>query len=226
MRWDITSKGVLVYCELENNTTELTIPEGVKIIGERVFQNFLKLKSVRIPEGVVSIKGKAFFNCTSLVEIQFPESIEEIWFNAFRNCWGLKRVPVLAHEGKIFYQFPEFDSGLFRAEYMIQNHDYQLNLIPEAKHDLIFQMFALNMDTTGTGEYIQKHFSEMIPILIRLNDSALLQKLQENLPDVIQKHIDMLIQEAIRQEKHELQIMLTDYKYQHNLFDKKDWSLS
>lgn len=209
---------------IQNAPEELHIPDGVYFINDKLLAyTDWQFKKLIFPDGLKSIGEMAFSHCTALEEIHLPDSIEEIGYDAFESCRLMKRVPLLVHAGKVLYRFPELH--MYHAEYIVKEHDYEIELIPEAKYDLIFQMYALNIDSDGTGKYIHQHFPEMISILIRLEDTKLMQKLFDTFPDLIRNHIDTLIQEAIKQKKHKLQVMLTDYKYRRSLFRKKDWSL-
>ncbi len=49
----------------------MTIPEGVKTIGEDAFYFCPKLKSVTIPSSVTSIGEDAFSDCTNLNNIKY-----------------------------------------------------------------------------------------------------------------------------------------------------------
>lgn len=64
---------ILVPGGLEN----VTIPEGVKRIGERAFVGCNGLKSLNLPIGVTSIERWAFDGCGRLQNVTIPDSIEE-----------------------------------------------------------------------------------------------------------------------------------------------------
>ena len=67
----------------------VTIPDGVKEIGERAFENCSDLVEIRIPESVTYIRGLAFSGCTSLVNIRIPENVTDIGPRAFSGCTSL-----------------------------------------------------------------------------------------------------------------------------------------
>lgn len=58
--------------------TELVIPEGMTMIGQRAFQNCDKLVEITIPDTVISIESGAFTFCDSLSLVRFTGS-EEQW---------------------------------------------------------------------------------------------------------------------------------------------------
>ena len=67
----------------------VTIPEGVTVIGDGAFSDFFSLSSVVIPQGVTKIGERAFASCRSLKSVEIPESVTEIGYMAFINCNSL-----------------------------------------------------------------------------------------------------------------------------------------
>ena len=47
-------------------SSEITVPEGVRAIGDRAFTDCDFLKSVTIPEGVARIGDRAFMGCNAI----------------------------------------------------------------------------------------------------------------------------------------------------------------
>ena len=74
--------------------TAVTIPNNVKIIGERAFQGNETLKSVTIPNAVTIIGEYAFSNCKKLSSINIPNSVKTIRKNAFANCERLTSINI------------------------------------------------------------------------------------------------------------------------------------
>jgi hypothetical protein len=81
------------YC-LVSDVTRVIIPETVKIIGERAFENFNSLLSLIIPPNVTIIGEGAFMFCSSLVRIEIPDSVETIGNHAFAHCSSLTTITV------------------------------------------------------------------------------------------------------------------------------------
>ena len=219
---------ILLKYQGEDLPETLFIPEGVRVINAHAFDYAeWYMKRIIFPESVEIIGEKAFHSCTALKEILLPDSLTQIGFEAFEGCHNLKRVPIFTVNGKIFYKFSGKNSGQLYAEYFVRNRAYEeMEIIsPELRYDLIFQIYGYAMDEEGTGRYIQKHFPEMISVLIQLNDDNLFRKLNEQFPDLIEYHIDTMILEANQQENYTLQLLLTNYKYQHYDFREKDWNL-
>ena len=66
--------------------TGVTIPEGVKKLGQSAFSGCTGLTSVSLPESLTSIGSYAFFGCAELPEITIPSSVTSIGENAFFIC--------------------------------------------------------------------------------------------------------------------------------------------
>jgi hypothetical protein len=69
---------------------EVTIPEGVTVIGCEAFRDCKKLKKVIIPEGVECIEYGAFWECTGLTSVSLPDSLTTLYSRAFLNCSFIK----------------------------------------------------------------------------------------------------------------------------------------
>ncbi len=67
------------------NIDRVILPDSVRIIGDRAFENCSYLSEIVIPEGVVSIGWRAFVKCLSLSEVVFPKSIKELNCEAFSD---------------------------------------------------------------------------------------------------------------------------------------------
>lgn len=77
-----------------NNFTkkDITIPEGISVIGENAFQGMNNLVSVHIPEGVEIISAGAFSGCKYLQSVDIPEGVETIDRDCFNGCINLKTI--------------------------------------------------------------------------------------------------------------------------------------
>ena len=77
---------VLVSCK--KDAEKLTIPDGVKEIGEKAFYGLKKLKTVTLPDSVQKIGKKAFAECTKLEKVKISKNskLKEIGKQAFLNC--------------------------------------------------------------------------------------------------------------------------------------------
>ena len=70
----------------------VTIPEGVKRIGELAFFECSSLTSISIPNSVACIGWGAFKDCSGLTSITIPDSVTSIGIWAFNGCSGLTDV--------------------------------------------------------------------------------------------------------------------------------------
>ena len=62
----------------DGKTEDIIIPDGIKKIYHRAFENCEVIKSVVIPEGVEDIGTDVFAGCTKLEKITFPSTIKNI----------------------------------------------------------------------------------------------------------------------------------------------------
>jgi len=72
--------------------TSVSIPSGVKDIGDLAFEGCSSLTSVTIGNSVESIRDLAFKGCSSLTSVTIPNSIKFIKKGAFDNCHALKEL--------------------------------------------------------------------------------------------------------------------------------------
>jgi len=70
----------------------VTLPDGLKKIGEHAFGANFSLKSVYIPHSVQSIGVSAFEKDESLEEVHLPERLTTIERSAFEDCRSLRTV--------------------------------------------------------------------------------------------------------------------------------------
>ena len=80
-RFVISKRGVLEKCYGPEG--EIVIPEGVKVIGEKAFENRRSVVRVTIPKGVSRIEEGAFLGCWELKSVDIPEGVTSIGDNAF-----------------------------------------------------------------------------------------------------------------------------------------------
>ena len=83
-----------VLYEYLGNSEEVTIPYGVKIIGENAFKENQKIKKVNFPDTVTEIDQYVFYNCVSLAEVNNTENITKIGCYSFFNCSKLEKINI------------------------------------------------------------------------------------------------------------------------------------
>ena len=69
-----------------NQSSSITIPDGVREIEYSAFYDNKTLSSVVIPEGVTTIGKEAFEGCSSLSSVVIPDSVRKIGAEAFLGC--------------------------------------------------------------------------------------------------------------------------------------------
>ena len=76
------------------NVEDVTIPDGVIIIGEYAFSGYRGLKSAMIPDSVTSIGKRAFSGCSRLKSVMIPDSVTIIGEYAFSECRCLESIAI------------------------------------------------------------------------------------------------------------------------------------
>ena len=76
----------------------MTLPIGLKEIGDHAYSKCLTLKDATIPEGIHDIGPSAFSNCLNLETVTIPITIKEIGYNCFFNTPNLKKI---VYQGRV-----------------------------------------------------------------------------------------------------------------------------
>ena len=77
-----------------SNLKKVVLCEGLRIIGERSFQNCLALESIKIPSTVIEINHGAFVDCNELKKVELSEGLVTVGSYAFNSCRSLERIKV------------------------------------------------------------------------------------------------------------------------------------
>lgn len=113
---------------------KITIPDGVKEIGENSFNGCVEIETVELPEGVEKIGSNAFYNCHSMRSITFPNSLTSVAEDAFAYCnslssikapSGLDNVDVDTIESFIIPRWTYFQAKLI-AKLFLNNYNESL----------------------------------------------------------------------------------------------------
>ena len=75
------------------NLKEVSLPENLEILSEKVFKNCTSLKSVKLHENIKAIKSQAF-GYTAISEIDLSPVLENIGEGAFSHTENLKEVTI------------------------------------------------------------------------------------------------------------------------------------
>ena len=76
------------------NDEDVTIPAGVRVIGEDAFSGNLSMKTLTIPNGVEEIRYHAFSGCDMLESVNIADSVRIIGQAVFSDCGSLKDVTI------------------------------------------------------------------------------------------------------------------------------------
>lgn len=83
---------VLVKCK--DGSTSLSVPAGVRVVGESAFKNCEKLEKLDIG-GEVEILGKeACRGCKSITSLHLPKNVRKVGESAFRDCISMTSLVV------------------------------------------------------------------------------------------------------------------------------------
>lgn len=119
----IRSIGDYTFINCDSLTT-VNIPESVISIGGYAFSGCGNLTSIIIPEGVSTIKGGTFSDCSSLTTMSIPQSLLKIEKNAFERCEAITNIHITSVEDWLKIEFKDRSSYPHVSRYMIGNHPY------------------------------------------------------------------------------------------------------
>lgn len=85
----------------------ITLPAGIKSIGNNAFDDCEELTSINIPAGVQRIGHEAFNHCDALTSISIPASVTTIGYSAFRQCKSLNTLRIEDSDTplKLYYSY-------------------------------------------------------------------------------------------------------------------------
>lgn len=121
---------LIKYC---GNEEEVTIPEGVTVIGEAAFASCTNLKRIYFPSTLLEIKNLAFYNCIKLDIATFLNC--EIADNAFLGCTNLKKENFTLKEMTIGQIESEHLTTFFVKDYQ-RGYRWSKNEIEELLNDI------------------------------------------------------------------------------------------
>ena len=76
--------------------TSVSIPTSVENIGYEAFEDCTGLTSISIPASVESIGSSSFEGCTALTNVSISSGVENIYSSAFKGCTGLTSISIPA----------------------------------------------------------------------------------------------------------------------------------
>ncbi len=84
-------KYAFFYCK---SITKVIIPNSVTTIGNSAFELCSNLKEVIMTDSITKIGKEAFLHCDALEKITIPDSVEEIGDDAFSCCIALEKINI------------------------------------------------------------------------------------------------------------------------------------
>ena len=101
-----------ILIEYTGNAEAISVPSGVKEIGESAFLGCTQLKTAEISETVEKIGRMAFFKCEGLNRIDIPKNVSYIDETAFWRCENLEEIKVEKDNAK----YCDIDGVLFSKD--------------------------------------------------------------------------------------------------------------
>lgn len=77
-----------------SNLTDISLPEGLRTIGDNAFIECTSLTKIELPDTVETIAMGAFRNCTNLTEVIFPKTLTSIGDWMFAGCTGMTEMTI------------------------------------------------------------------------------------------------------------------------------------
>ncbi len=115
--------GVLRDFKDEECHTRITIPHGIRVIGQAAFADNEYLYHVVLPDTVERIEREAFADCYSLSYVQIPNSVTYIGPYAFADCRNLYSIfipeSVVEIDPSAFWLHQDWDEYLTGGPYYI-----------------------------------------------------------------------------------------------------------
>ena len=110
------------------NLVQITVPEGVEEIKDSLFKHSEHLRTIILPDSLKSIGSRAFQNCSKLENVVFSntECFYSVYYSAFENCTSLRSVSLPESTNKIYYSaFKNSSLFYFRAPRNLTSIEYE-----------------------------------------------------------------------------------------------------
>lgn len=124
----IVSQGILL--SYFGKEAEYCLPDGIKEIGNGVFEGKSFLRKIEIPDGVKKIGARVFAFCKNLKRVMIPDSVIEIDETAF---FGTPQVVFQCHRGSIASKYRK--EHKFAVEYLVKPREQSLHPRSRAETD-------------------------------------------------------------------------------------------
>ena len=194
------------------NLQSVTIPESVTSIGTSAFGRCKSLNSVIFPENLIMIDMWAFIECQSLTSIKIPDSVAKIGGHAFWRCYRLKEI---SFKGCTFrgnlWEIDNLSESLNTIISMLESNDFSAKFEPEIRYPFLLNYYSRTRNKNAL-QAIQNDISEIVPYAIEHNDIESIQALTETDNLITQEYIDFFMELAIEEKRHEIYVLLLNYK--------------
>ena len=209
---------------------EINIPASVDEIGQSAFSATAWLRKKQAEFPVLVINNTLISVDENTHSITIPDNVREIHQSAFQPfsahldfvsyrgitlTWQLKKgIPVYEIVNMICEKRFDFNYGLIPV--------WAQENAPIVQSDLLFRIFFAHPEYRELLSYIRRNLRGMFAALVPENQEELTRIILDSGLFVNKENIDMLISDAIDHQKIDVQLMLTDYKYQHIGFDSDE----
>ena len=221
------------------NLKEIVFPDSLEVIGGGAFSGCESLDSVKIPEKVTCLNSFVFSGCKNLQTVEILTN-DNLWIDigAFEKC-ALKEVTLpqvrrlwkRAFDSDVILHI-QFSDGIFVMPFGEWESNRDENTVlrflnhPEFREDyfqqikkgnyklfLAFFMMQYHPEQELYQNYVKRNIKKAVKLLIDSRDSEAVQNLL-NTGYVTKKNIDELITYALDNQKHEMQILLMNWKHE------------
>ncbi len=173
----------------------------------------------------IMIRKAAFCDCIELRELILPAGVTEIGEDAFRSC-GLETVTFSGampqyYDPTGFKGCTQLQKVIFsNLDFPVQNQDKwrlyrSLNQIVFCA-DAAQKAFA-DPESDSAKAFFHSELKKYFHMLMNAGHTAVISEILQN-QIIPQEIIEQVIRYAIEQKNYEVQVLLMNYQYQHNLF--------
>lgn len=147
--------------EITDTITSVILPEGLKYIGKRCFNECKNLRSVEIPSTIEKIEKEAFVDCASLVKLTFKGAVPP---NAYGAFLGVGRYGVLYRPSGAVYSTvmnsvnPDNPNDYVIKDYKLSNYGWVERGINKNAIEP-----TLSVNRLPTSIYIERYI-DIIPV--------------------------------------------------------------
>ena len=225
------------------NLMEIDIPSKVTKIGGYAFKNCHNLERVKFPKSLNSIGDSGFRICKSLKEVILPHGTKTIIAGTFNDCDNLEKIVIpdsVKFVGYIVSGCPNLKTMICHGVnvpmqnnpnkssclYMIVHGKYEEKIDPEIKYDILYQLYQKHPNDTKIEHAVKSAFVQIIKELTTAKNMDLVEQYFNSFSHfVTAENIDEMIFHAIDEQAYEIQVFLTNYKYEYIGFKEPDWKL-